>query len=489
MSMRDYAHASSIFRSNNYARAPKYKTAFYVKITLTQNNTELNYAVKSVELPKFEVDVQDVNQYNKKVIVQRQIKYTPISIKFHDDNTGTLRDFWQNYYNYYFDDGIHDDEDYNTSDIYSDNRTNSNWGFAGANSDPFIKNIEIYSMYQGQAQKITIEGPVISNFTHDTHDYTEGTGLMEASMTVHYTGVKYAYGQSSGDIPGFSDGNAYDTSGATSTGLGSEHGSTSLYPPTTTTNLDLQQQAYNRNYQVDSAITNGQINDIINTSYPLTNDSYVFPVITPDIVVNSNYGSTEISGDYAYSNNTTVRTLKRNPYGANSWQAVLYEKGYSQSQISAAELFVNSINLPAGTNIIEIAEIYIKNPKSSRLAKYGKTYFGQDRTRTSSINFSNPAAITQPIYNGLGWKEHLISLGYTQAEIANALKFISNLKVSPAADLTSIAINYINSSKQSGSISNTVVTNAVLNQRSSKLVGPNFNSTSSVSVKRLYNKI
>ena len=149
-------------------------------------------------------------------------------------------------------------------------------------------------------------------------------------------------------------------------------------------------------------------------------------------------------------------------------------------QITAAEQYINSINALAGTNIVEIAEIYIKNPKSSKLAKYKKSHFGQDRTRTTNINFSNPAAITQPIYNGLGWKENLITLGYSQAEISSALTFISNLKVSPSANLTDIATNYINSSRQSGSISNTIVTNRVLTMTGGGvLVGPNFNSTSS----------
>jgi hypothetical protein len=145
MPMYDYANAAKLFGMNNFARAPKYKVLFFVRFILNVgDNTELSYAVKSAELPKFELDVQDVNQYNKKVIVQRQVKYTPVTIKFHDDNNGTLRKFWQKFYQYYFDDGTHDDNDYKPSDLYEDSRTNSNWGFSGKNQEAYINTIEIY---------------------------------------------------------------------------------------------------------------------------------------------------------------------------------------------------------------------------------------------------------------------------------------------------------------------------------------------------------
>ena len=210
MTMYDYAHAAKIFRTNSFARAPKYKTLFFVRFILNEENTELSYVVKSAELPKFEVDVQEANQYNKKVIIQRQIKYTPVTIKFHDDNTGTLRDFWQKYYSYYFSDGNHDDGAYRGSDIYQDSRSDSNWGFSGQNQTPYINSIEIYSMHNKKAQKVILESPIISNFVHDTHDQTDVSGLMEASMTVHYNGVKYEYNMSADGIPGFTDGSAYD---------------------------------------------------------------------------------------------------------------------------------------------------------------------------------------------------------------------------------------------------------------------------------------
>ena len=67
-SMRDYKHAAQIFRTNDFARAPKSKYLFYVSFkindaarangfTSTPTPTgpnELSYLVKNVEMPKFE---------------------------------------------------------------------------------------------------------------------------------------------------------------------------------------------------------------------------------------------------------------------------------------------------------------------------------------------------------------------------------------------------------------------------------------------------
>ena len=499
MPMHDYANASRIFRSNSYARSPKFKTQFFVSFIKSGSpSADLSYLVKTADLPKFEIDIQDANQYNRKVIIQRQIKYTPVTIKFHDDNTGTLRDFWQQYYNYYYADGTHDDNAFTQSDLYESSRTSSNWGLSGQTT-PYLDRIEIYSLVQGQAQKVVLESPIISNFTHDTHDHSEGTGVMESSMTIHYTGVRYEYGQSAGAIPGFSD--LIDTNGKSSNGssYGNEQGSINLKGNDSSnilnTSLDTQQSIYDSNQQNDqSFITDSQLGTIGQNSFLSPSSPYSFPVITPDVVINSDYGSTELSGSYASSDNATVESPNsiNSNYPNNSWQYALYQKGYSDNQIaSATDYIISSDTASFGPtpNFQQIGETYIQNPKSSNLAQYGTTYFGQARYRPTKINFSNPASATQPVYNGLSWQEQLKSLGYSQAEITNALKFISNLKVTLSTDLTSIAINYINSSKQKGSVTTAIVTKTKKVQQTSSLLGPNFNSTSSTSNTGSYNKI
>ena len=102
--VHDYAHASQIFRTSNYARTPKSKYLFQVNFILSSeapssiSTREISYLVKSVDLPRFTFDVKDLNQYNRHTYIQDRIKYEPINIKFHDDNQNGLRNLWQDYY-------------------------------------------------------------------------------------------------------------------------------------------------------------------------------------------------------------------------------------------------------------------------------------------------------------------------------------------------------------------------------------------------------
>jgi hypothetical protein len=90
--VHDYAHAAQTFRTNNYARAPKSKYLFQVNFVLSSeapvnvSTREITYLVKNIDLPKFTMDVKDLNQYNRHTYIQDRIKYEPITIKFHDDN-------------------------------------------------------------------------------------------------------------------------------------------------------------------------------------------------------------------------------------------------------------------------------------------------------------------------------------------------------------------------------------------------------------------
>jgi len=74
--------------------------------------------------------------------------------------------------------------------------------------------------------------PVISNWSHDTYNYSEGSGIMQNSMTIAYETVKYYTGAIGNQRPdtnvkGFADPAHYDTTvsslarpGSTSTVFG-----------------------------------------------------------------------------------------------------------------------------------------------------------------------------------------------------------------------------------------------------------------------------
>jgi hypothetical protein len=120
--LRDYRHASKLFVADNYRLSPKYGFLFHVAFDINPNvgannptnpnfKDEIGMLVKSVSLPKFNIDVKKYNAYNRPNFVQTKINYETINITFHDDSADVIRNFWFDYYNYYY-----RDADYSTGD-------------------------------------------------------------------------------------------------------------------------------------------------------------------------------------------------------------------------------------------------------------------------------------------------------------------------------------------------------------------------------------
>ena len=240
-SLRDYTHASKTFRTNAYELKPRFKFLFHVQFTLnveeipalrnskifgpTQIST-LSLAVKTVDLPKYAIDVTTLNQYNRKRIVQTKINYEPVNITFHDDGGDNIREMWYQYYSYYYKDPAQqyigdapvtngtvgnvqtkqNGFSYNSRDIYSQNRVGSvnDWGFIGENfmdgtstpsgKPPFFKDIQIIGFDQHKYARYILINPLITNWNHDTYDYSQGNGTMQHTMTRRYDTVKYLHG-------------------------------------------------------------------------------------------------------------------------------------------------------------------------------------------------------------------------------------------------------------------------------------------------------
>jgi len=485
--IHDYAHASQVFRSNNFARAPKSKYLFYVNFVVSSDvpsnidTSEIGYLVKSVELPKFSIDVKDLNQYNRHVYIQDRIKYEPITIKFHDDNNNGLRVLWQDYYNYYYADGQYGSNDFNYDDRYQ-TRLHSSWGLDNGSDVPFFSAIEIYSMYGGQSNKITLMSPVITNFSHDTHEYSENQGIMEATMQIRYNAVTYEDGFTSG-IPGFNNGFSYDTnpSGLTDSLLGnyidpitgvlsrqtdgfvnpvqlrqsqqSEFGFINQgrqYNPTSNAGLtEIELAAIIQNNAANSGNGN-TIFPTANLNQPIysQNSAEVQPIANPDS-----------SSSTTNPDKTNINTFSTaNPYTTGSYQYALFNQGYSTSQINSASQFIDTVssntlkeyqqtnNIPTTIQTqTVVAQKYIDSPSS--VSDIGTIDYGQPISTPSQINFSNPVAPVAPVYNSNSWQNTLLSQGYTPSDIALASSQISKLNVSTGTDLVPIAIGYIKYNK------------------------------------------
>jgi len=228
--LRDFTHASKTFRTGAYGYAPKFKHLFHVyfdinpaaipanSLPLLDADKNFGLAVKTVQLPKYSFDLHEMNQYNRKRIVQTKIKYDPVSITFHDDNNDLIRKLWHAYYTYYYKDAATPDMApgiTNDRDIYNPNTTQGHdWGYigegasavttatvVGTSKPAFFKTINVFGFNQHNFSKYTYVNPVIETFSHDSYSYAE-SGVMENSMTLRYETVKYYSGQLNGRNPG-----------------------------------------------------------------------------------------------------------------------------------------------------------------------------------------------------------------------------------------------------------------------------------------------
>jgi len=205
--LRDFRHANYLFTSNNFELAPKYQFLFFVRITLNPNLTrlsktheaEIGVLAKTADLPKFSVDVKNYNAYNRPNLVQTKVKYDAINITFHDDSSDRMREFWYDYYSYYYRDSDYEPAVYSANHKYN-NRVAKDWGYTPLyaqvypDDNQLIKDIQIFSFNRKRFSSYTLHNPIITGFRHGNHDHSQGSGTMEHQMTVQYEAVTYQKG-------------------------------------------------------------------------------------------------------------------------------------------------------------------------------------------------------------------------------------------------------------------------------------------------------
>ena len=209
--VRDFRHASRTFVDGNYRLSPKHKFLFHVVFQVNpglgfsfsgSENLEASFLVKNVDLPKYNFDVVEHNQYNRKRYHHNRINYGPCNIVFHDDNSDVIRNMWYAYYAYYNNDPQYESSGtYNYKDTYLPMMDNARqWGL-DRNTQPFFNAIKIYSLYQKKYTEYWLVNPIIETFDHDNHDYSDSTGILEHRMSVRFETVKYKSGLIDGDGP------------------------------------------------------------------------------------------------------------------------------------------------------------------------------------------------------------------------------------------------------------------------------------------------
>jgi hypothetical protein len=226
--IKDFKHASRLYVDSNYRLSPKYSWLYHVffdvnpSLTKIDVNrlTEAGMLVKSIDLPKFNIETKTLNNYNRPEIVQTKIKYESISINFHDDQANVVRLLWYDYFNHYYrdaDTGYADssgaiNQTYHGNYKYRSGQREilNQFGYSprndsGINGPQYLQAIRIYSLHQKKFSEYTLINPFILSFGHGSHAGGSNEGL-ENSMTIGFTSILYASGNvTRNTVKGFAD--------------------------------------------------------------------------------------------------------------------------------------------------------------------------------------------------------------------------------------------------------------------------------------------
>jgi len=218
--MKDFRHASRLYLDDNYKLMPKQKFLFYVRFFTDESlfmgsanyneRIELNMLVKSCDLPRYGMNMEEKIQYNKKMYAATRIQYDPINIVFHDDHADTVNAFWKKYYEYYIADSVSMTNDTTISDTkddyYNSNRRTNKYGMDTPvqRKKPYLQRIEIFVLHKQRFTSMTLVNPMIGSFNHDNLDQADGTGIMQNTMQIVYESVLYKSGIiNKNNVPGF----------------------------------------------------------------------------------------------------------------------------------------------------------------------------------------------------------------------------------------------------------------------------------------------
>ena len=208
--MKDFRHASRLFVDDNHKLEPKRKFLFHVVFQLNDNvsfdkfstneKLQLNMLVKTCDLPRYNLNIEEKTQYNKKMYVPTRISYDPVNITFQDDQADTVNAFWKKYYKY----NIADPVSLNSNeligdtkdDYYNIDRQINKFGLdtPKQRKQPFLRQIDIFILHKQKFTSMSLINPVIGSFNHDNVNHADGTGVMENTMQILYETVVYGAG-------------------------------------------------------------------------------------------------------------------------------------------------------------------------------------------------------------------------------------------------------------------------------------------------------
>jgi hypothetical protein len=219
----DYAHAHNLYVTGNMRLSPKFKHLFSAVLNIDSsvssvinglaniNINEINLLCRSSDLPRFDLQTETLNQYNRKKVIHTSVQYQPITLQFHDDNAGLTTLLLETYFRYYYADSNYTSVVGDVPRAYARSRGGINSAYSTqdavsyrygldmpAKAQNFFRSIQLLQFHPQNRKTIytsyTLVNPKISNYQHDNVTQ-EGSEFSINSLSISYEAVFYNRGE------------------------------------------------------------------------------------------------------------------------------------------------------------------------------------------------------------------------------------------------------------------------------------------------------
>lgn len=212
--LRSRPYAPTYFKANGgpaskLSSLPRYKFMYYAKFLpsaaalaeysgksdlkytdLGSYENGISFKIHSIDKPRIDLNVTELNQYNRKRYAYTKAEYQPFNIKIHDTVDDIPLKMWRDYFTYYF-----GDSRTKSGGVYQESVTadsiNTSWGFnPRANSYNFFDKVELYALFGKRYTQINYINPKIVSVDWSSYD-SSSSDLGDVSMTIRYEAVEY----------------------------------------------------------------------------------------------------------------------------------------------------------------------------------------------------------------------------------------------------------------------------------------------------------
>lgn len=195
-----FTGASSRFRlfSPSGYNIPKPRFLYFCNIVTDklQSRTlkELSFFVKRIDRLQMSYDVSEMNQYNKKRLIQNKLNFGPLNISLHDTVDGAAFKLVEAYNRFYFGDFTNKSNSSWSYDVVGSGFEQAQgWGLKGnqtPNNANFISRIEIYEIFDQVYSQMNFINPKFTNVDMQSHDQSS-SDPSELNITAKYEGFVF----------------------------------------------------------------------------------------------------------------------------------------------------------------------------------------------------------------------------------------------------------------------------------------------------------